>query len=209
LQRGCLITFEGGEGAGKSTLIASVAERLTSEGVPFIRVREPGGTSLGEKIRALLLDASSVISSYAELCLFLASRAQLIEEVILPALARGDLVLCDRFNDSSIVYQGEARGLGVMEVAHFCNFISQKLEPDLTLYLDIEPSEGLQRVKGVRSEDRIEKETLTFHTRIRNAYLKRCHLESSRMHCLDGSQPPDVVFHKAIAIIHSKIKSCV
>src|SRR5260221_14604324 len=136
--RGLFITFEGGEGAGKTTLIEEIARQLASEGYSVLKTREPGGTKLGEHIRAILLQHTEPVSPYSELCLFLASRAQHILEVIGPALEAKKIVLCDRFNDSSIAYQGAARGLGMDKGAEFCEFISQVLQPNLTLYLDLE-----------------------------------------------------------------------
>ena len=132
------ITFEGGEGAGKTTLINSIVDAILAHGRRVVKVREPGGSSLGEDLRTLVLRHSEPISPYAELCLFLASRAQHIFEVIAPALKAGKIVLCDRFNDSSIAYQGSARGLGMGRVSEVCAFFSQGLTPDLTLYLDID-----------------------------------------------------------------------
>ncbi|MBU6446804.1 MAG: dTMP kinase, partial [Verrucomicrobia bacterium] len=118
--RGKFITFEGGEGAGKTTLIEEIARQLTQEGRPVLKTREPGGTKLGEQIRTMLLQHTGPVSPYAEFSLFLASRAQHILEVIGPALESGKIVLCDRFNDSSIAYQGAARGLGMEQVGAFC-----------------------------------------------------------------------------------------
>src|SRR5690606_19081528 len=161
LKRGVFISFEGGEGAGKSTLIERIASHL--QDYPVLKVREPGGTALGEALRELLLQQKGPVSPYAELSLFLASRAQHISEVIGPALEDGMIVLCDRFNDSTIAYQGAARGLGMEKVDQFCKFISQGLSPHLTLYLDIHPELGLHRAASVRAQDRIEAETIAFH----------------------------------------------
>ncbi|MBF8262627.1 MAG: tmk, partial [Parachlamydiales bacterium] len=167
LKRGLFITFEGGEGAGKSTLIDEVARQLASDGYHVVKTREPGGTHIGEHIRSLLLDHAQnrPLSAYAELCLFLAARAQQIEEIIAPALEARKIVLCDRFNDSTIAYQGVARGLGVEEVSAFCQFICHGIQPQLTLYLDIDPAVGLSRARrdqpqiaGARGYDRIESE---------------------------------------------------
>lgn len=190
------ITFEGGEGAGKTTLIKQIVHELTSRHLPLVTTREPGGTSLGEEIRRLLLEPSS-LSPYAELSLFLASRAQHIAQVIRPALAENKIVLCDRFNDSSIAYQGAARGLGVAEVSRTCAFISQNLKPDLTLYLDLDPHIGLSRIQQ-RSKDRIEAEALAFHISIRNAFHDLAKQEPHRLRLLDASQPPEKVFEDAM-----------
>ena len=196
------ITFEGGEGAGKTTLIIQIAKTLSSKGKSVLVTREPGGTELGEAIREMLLHHKSPISPYAELSLFLASRAQHVSNVIRPALASGKIVLCDRFNDSSIAYQGLARGLGMKETASFCHFISQ-IEPDLTLYLDLDPEEGLRRAKKTRPQDRIEAEEVSFHKKIREGYLLIHQAHPERVHLLDASQDPQTVFTQAISLIHS------
>jgi dTMP kinase len=198
--QGVFVTFEGGEGAGKTTLIEEMARSLRSQGHKVSCVREPGGTKLGEGLRNLLLHTEGVMSPYAELCLFLASRAQHIAEVIQPLLARGEVVLCDRFNDSSVAYQGLARGLGMVAVREVCNFICHGLKPSLTFYLDIDPVVGLSRAKKARSQDRIEAETLAFHQKIREAYLKIHREEPKRFQLLDASQPPAEVHAEAMKI---------
>lgn len=194
---GLFITFEGGEGAGKTTLIEAIANALTTQGHSVLKTREPGGTPLGEQIRALLLDQGKM-SPYAEFALFLASRAQQVQEVIAPALKENKIVLCDRFNDSSIAYQGIGRDLGKKEVASTCDFFSQNLKPDLTLYLDIDPKLGLTRAGEHKTQDRIEKEDLAFHTKIREAYKTLQKEEPQRFHLLDASLPPTDVFTAAM-----------
>jgi len=193
------ITFEGGEGAGKTTLIDQIVQELSSKGCPLVRTREPGGTLLGEGIRNLLLQPKT-LSPYAELCLFLASRAQHIADVIRPALEAGKIVLCDRFNDSSVAYQGAARGLGVDKVAEVCSFISERLEPDLTFYLDLDPEIGLSRIQ--RSKDRIEAEDLSFHRKIQGAFHALAKLYPERLHILDASQSPSKVFTDAMSFVY-------
>ncbi len=202
LKRKLFITFEGGEGAGKTTLIEGIFRHLSSLGYSVLKTREPGGTKIGEKIRSLLLEIrEEKLSPYAELSLFLAARAQHIEEVILPALESGKIVLCDRFNDSSVAYQGVARNLGKEGVAEACRFISQGLEPDLTFYLDIEPSLGLSRVQRTRVQDRIEQEGLSFHAKIRKAYLDLVTENPKRMLLIDASLPKERVYQSAISAI--------
>jgi len=204
LTSGLFITFEGGEGAGKTTLIEEVIRQLLTEGYDLVKTREPGGTSLGEQIRHLLLaPAEKPISPYTELALFLASRAQHIAEVIGPALEQKKLVLCDRFNDSTIAYQGAARGLGMGKVADCCAFMSQGLEPHLTIYLDIDPAIGLQRVQRSRNQDRIELETLAFHTKIREAFRSFHQQFPHRVHLIDATQAPAKVFEDAMVFIHT------
>jgi len=214
LRRGVFITFEGGEGAGKSTLIEEVARQLASDGYYVVKTREPGGTHLGEHIRTLLLEHSSrPLSAYAEVCLFLASRAQHIDEVISPALQDRKIVLCDRFNDSSIAYQGGARGLGIDKVQQYCDFICHGVQPNLTLYLDIDPAVGLSRARrdqppiaGARGYDRIESEGLVFHQKIREGFLTIHAKDPARFVLLDASQAPAIIFAEAMKRIYSLLK---
>jgi dTMP kinase len=203
LKHKLFITFEGGEGAGKTTLIEGIFRHLTSSGYSVLKTREPGGTKMGEKIRSLLLEVQEgKVSPFAELSLFLAARAQHIDEIILPALEVGKIVLCDRFNDSSVAYQGVARNLGKEGVSQACQFISQGLHPDLTFYLDIEPSLGLSRVQRTRVQDRIEQEGLAFHAKIRKAYLDLVAENPKRMLLIDASLPKERVYQKAIGAIN-------
>lgn len=198
---GLFITFEGGDGAGKTTLMEKIAETLRKAGRVVVQTREPGGTRLGEAVRALLLQpADQPVSPYAELSLFLASRAQHIAEVIMPALNANKVVLCDRFNDSSIAYQGAGRGLGMEEVASVCSFMSQKLEPHLTFYLDIDPKVGLERAMRNRgSQDRIESEKIAFHQKIREAYHLLQKKSPKRLILLDAHQSREHVFREAMS----------
>ena len=214
LRRGIFITFEGGEGAGKSTLIEETARQLASDGYSIVKTREPGGTNLGEHIRLLLLEHEPNPSAYAELCLFLASRAQHIQEVIAPALESRKIVLCDRFNDSTIAYQGWARGLGMEKVAQFCEFICQGVQPRLTLYLDIDPAVGLARARknspeiaGARGYDRIESEDLVFHQKIREAFRLIHEKNKERFVMLDATQSLSVLCAETVQRIYSLIKS--
>ncbi len=194
------ISFEGGEGAGKSTLIQKIYQHLIREGKPVLLTRAPGGTMTGDLIRHLLLHQDENEISYrTELFLFLADRSQHVQEVILPALEKEKIILCDRFNDSTVAYQGGARGFEPQWVRKLCHFATQDLEPDVTLYLDIDPIEGLKRVK--RSKDRIEKESTVFHQKIRETYLSIAEKEPKRFHVLDGSQNPDDVFQHALRLL--------
>lgn len=201
-KRGWFFSFEGGEGAGKSTLIASLAKVCKERGYETLVTREPGGTSRGEAIRKLLLQkelpGEAPLSPYAELALFLASRAQHVAEVIRPALNRGAIVLCDRFNDSSVVYQGVARGLGKEAVAHVAHFLSEGLEPDLTFYLDLDPKIGLKRAEQRQAADRIEAEKETFHEKVRQGYLDLIKEHPERLFLLDASMEKEEVFASAL-----------
>ncbi len=213
LRQGVFITFEGGEGAGKSTLIEQVASQLASQGYHVVKTREPGSTFLGEHIRSLLLDHSErVVSPYSELCLFLAARAQHIQEVITPSLEQRKIVLCDRFNDSTIAYQGAARGLGLEKVEHVCNFICQGVQPHLTLYLDIDPAIGLSRARGDSPQkigehdlDRIESEGIEFHRLIREAFREIHEKDPTRFRLLDASRPQPVVTAEAMQAIRAQL----
>lgn len=200
-QQGLFITFEGGEGAGKTTLIEEIYKHLLREGRQVLKTREPGGTPLGEEIRALLLHHKGPVSPYAELSLFLASRAQHIAEVIRPAMKAGKIVLCDRFNDSTIAYQGMARGLGVEKVTAVCQFMCEGLEPHVTFYLDIDPELGLSRTQKRISLDRIEAEDIAFHAKIREGYLAIHEKNPDRFHLLNAAQTPEAVLNEAIELI--------
>ena len=203
------ISFEGGEGAGKTTLIERLYQQLLQQGKKVIETRAPGGTVVGNLIREIVLDKKSLsLSSRCELLLFLADRAQHVEEVIKPALASHTTVLCDRFNDSTVAYQGSGRGFGEEWVHKLCAFATQDLQPDLTFYLDLDPEKGFLRVKN-RVKDRIEKESLEFHQKIRKAYLNIAKQEPYRFHVLDASCSSDEVYAQAHKIIASHgIGSC-
>lgn len=200
--KGHFITFEGGDGAGKSTLIEHLFSVLKDRGHRVITTRAPGGTLPGQMIRHLLLNARAPLVSRCELLLFLADRAQQVETIILPALHEGKIVLCDRYNDSSIAYQGVARGLDLSSVELLCRFASLHLEPDLTIYLDLDPQIGLDRLKLIGEEkDRIEQENLDFHNKIREAFLAIARTSPQRFHCIDASFPKEIVFKNALKLI--------
>jgi len=203
------ITFEGGEGAGKTSLIRHIASFLDQKSLSYISTREPGGTVLGEGVRKLLLDHYDYpMREEAELSLFLASRAQHVEEVIKPNLEKGKVVLCDRFNDSSVAYQGHARDLGMEKVRSFCDFVSQGIDPDLTFYLDIAPQTGLQRAckKWNDGHDRIEVETLSFHEKVRQGFLLIAKNEPDRVKILNAEKPLEKVFEDAEKLLNDLIK---
>ena len=207
MNKGCFITFEGGEGSGKTTLLNQIAHHLRAQGYEVVQTREPGGTSLGETIRQWLLHHSSSckIGYQAELLLFLAARAQHIEEVIRPALEAGKIVLCDRFNDSTLAYQGVARQLDSQEVQELCHFVCGDVDPQLTFFLDVDPELGLIRSRHTHkaeatkgSLDRIETEALAFHQQVRQAFQQLTVQYSQRIYRLDANQPQEKVFQAAI-----------
>ncbi len=186
--RGLFITLEGPEGSGKTTQAALLYEWLLAQGHAALRTREPGGTRIGERIRAVLHDpAHTEMAAQAEILLYSAARAQLVAEVIRPALAAGQLVLCDRYFDSTYAYQGYGRGLSLDVLREVTRFATGGLIPDLTLYLDISPAEGLQRrVKGGGEINRLDRETLAFHERVRAGYLELARQEPSRWVRIDA-----------------------
>jgi dTMP kinase len=196
-ERGRLfITLEGGEGAGKTTQIVNLAGYLAERGLRCVLTREPGGTDLGKRIRALLLDPdNSGMAAETELLLYMADRAEHVSGVIRPALAAGKTVLCDRFFDATMVYQGTARGLSTEWIAQLHGLVIADLRPDLTLLLDLPAEVGLARArrqldKGARSsqESRFEDETLAFHQRVRVGYLELARREPERFRVIDAAQ---------------------
>lgn len=211
---GYLITLEGGEGSGKTTLLDSLADYLLKQDYEVIKTREPGGTRLGEAIRNWLLDKERAMSmgSQAELLLFLAARAQHIEEVILPALKAGKIVLCDRFNDSTIAYQGGARGLGVKYVQQLCSLVCGSVVPQLTLFLKVSPEVGLSRSRNLHKThagsgelDRIESENLAFHDKIQKTLEYLAKKEPLRIYTIDAHLPQVDVLKEAILAIQELI----
>lgn len=202
------ITFEGGEGAGKTTLMTRLQDYLLLQGIAVFATREPGGTPLGNAVRELLLNkhTSIPVNTHAELFLFLASRAAHVEDLIKPELKKGTVVLCDRFNDSTVAYQGYARGLGMDRVRALCNEAALGLHPDLTFYLDLPPDVGFQRMHTARREqDRMEDEEIGFHLKVREGFLKIAEQEPGRVKILDARQPPDQVFEQMLSYLNVKV----
>ncbi len=188
MMKGKFITIEGGEGAGKSSMMDRVAGWLESHDHRVVRTREPGGTVLAEKIRAILLDDQhGELSGQSELLLVFASRAQHLEELIRPALARGDTVLCDRFTDASWAYQGGGRQMPLDWIAALEHMVHGDLQPDLTLLLDLPVEQGLERASRRGEADRFEQESLKFFQRVRQAYLARAISSADRFEIIDAS----------------------
>jgi len=185
---GLFITFEGGEGCGKSTQSRLLLKKLEQQNVPVVLTHEPGGTALGNELRKTLKrKGGSSISPQAELFLLAASRAQLVTEVIRPALKEGKVVLCDRFTHSTMVYQGYGRGLDFTAIQMVNNMATRYLNPDLIILLDISPEQGLARKQSLK--DRFELEDLSFHRRVREGYLKMAAAEPDRWLVIDASLP--------------------
>lgn len=202
--KGKFITIEGPDGAGKTTQVKKIYEYLTSRGRKVLVTREPGGTALGEKLREVLLSpAGESPVPEAEALIYAASRAQLIKNVISPALLRGTYVLCDRFVDSSLAYQGWARGLGIEEILGINRWFIGELWPDLTILLDIDPEVSLKRLE--RARDRLEKETLEFHKRVREGFLKVREIFPERIVAVDASRSPEEVFDRISAYIRTML----
>lgn len=187
---GCFITLEGPEGAGKSTNREFIAEYLRERSVDVVLTREPGGTPLAERIREILLaPADEPMASDTELLLVFAARAQHIDQVIRPALARGAVVLCDRFTDATYAYQGGGRGLALQRIEQLENFVQGDLRPDLTLIFDLKVEIGLSRAAARGRLDRFEQEGLGFFEAVRNAYLDRARQAPARYRVIDAGQP--------------------
>ncbi|MGL6291080.1 MAG: dTMP kinase [Silanimonas sp.] len=196
-RRGALISLEGGEGAGKTTVLGALRARLEARGHDVVGTREPGGTPVGEAIRALLLDPAQALVPNAELLLMFASRAQLVETLVEPALARGDMVLADRFTDASFAYQGGGRGLPMGVIADLERVFVGRA-PDFTLLLDLDVQAGLARARsrGVPA-DRIEREKDEFFERVRATYRARGAAQPARIAVVDAAQPVEAVVRDA------------
>jgi dTMP kinase len=205
------ITLEGGEGAGKTTQIVHLASYLAERGVKSILTREPGGTAVGKRIRAVLLDPDHAgMAAETELLLYMADRAEHVQAVIRPALAAGTTVLCDRFFDATLVYQGAARGLDAEWIARLHEVLFAGFKPDLTLLLDVPPEAGLARARrqlerGGRAsgESRFEAEALAFHQRVRTGYLALAQQETGRFRVIDASRDEERVRADLLAVVET------
>ena len=182
------ITFEGIEGSGKSTQARLLVEYLRGKGLNVILTREPGGVELSERIRSILIETGLNISSRAELLLFLASRAQHTDELIRPSLRKGHIVVCDRYIDASVAYQGYGRGLSIEMIKRLNDWATGGIRPNLTVLLDLSPEEGLKRVRTSKKMDRIEGENLEFHRRVREGYLEIARSDPDRFLVLDATR---------------------
>jgi dTMP kinase len=205
------ITLEGIEGSGKTTQIGRLVEFLEDRGSECVTTRQPGGTRIGENIRSILLDpANSALEPMTELLLYMADRSQHIYELIRPCLKAGKTVVCDRYFDATVVYQGFARGLNIELIQQLHQILFDDLKPDITLLLDLAPQIGLQRAwqqlnTGQRSEheSRFEAETVAFHEKVRAGYLELARLEPGRFRIVDAAQSQDQVFTAISKIVSS------
>jgi dTMP kinase len=199
---GIFVTFEGGEGTGKSTQLERLAEVIERAGADVVTTREPGGTAIGEGVREILLSPDSHdLLPRAELLLYEAARAQLVEEVIRPALERGAIVLCDRFYDSTMAYQGYARGISLLEVHDLNMIATEHMAPDLTLVYDLPPGVGLERATKASGPDRLEAEALAFHERVAAGFRSIADSDPGRVHIVDASGDPEAVFERTLAAV--------
>lgn len=197
---GVFITFEGIEGSGKSTQIVQLANHLSAHGRSVTLTREPGGTAIGDQVRKVLLDpANTALDPKAELLLYAAARAQHLAELIRPALKAGKIVLCDRFSDATLAYQGYGRGLELELIRSLDRIVTDGLRPDLTILLDIDAATGLARARGRNSrgglegEARFENERLSFHERVRQGYLELAKHDPARFRVVDASPSPEII----------------
>ncbi len=189
MRKGLFITFEGGDGSGKTTASKYVCEQLKAAGYEVVYTREPGGSNIAEQIRSVILDVkNTLMDSRTEALLYAASRRQHLAEVILPALESGKIVICDRFVDSSLAYQGYARGIGIDEVMQINRFAIENCMPDLTIFFDIEPEVGLQRIHTRDYLDRLENESMAFHHRVHEGYRLVCERYPERIRVIDSSR---------------------
>lgn len=196
--KGHLITFEGGEGAGKTTLIDALYQYLKNSREDVIKTRAPGGTEIGQLIRKILLNQHEEKMSFiCELFLFLADRSQHVAELIIPSLKQGKIILCDRFNDSTIAYQAAGRNQEEEWVAKLCAFASLNVQVNLTFYLDLDPELALNRVDRMKDRDRIEAENSRFHKTIRQTFHTIIEKDPKRFVILDASLPPSEVYEIA------------
>jgi len=204
--KGRFITIEGVEGAGKSTHIPALEELLRERGIDFVRSREPGGAALAERIRELLLAGDGEApTDLAELLLIFAARAEHLVKRIEPALAAGQWVLCDRFTDATFAYQGGGRGLPKPAIAALQDLVQGDLRPDLSIILDLDPGIGLSRIRGRGQLDRIEREDIAFHGRVRQCYLDIARAEPGRCLLIDAGRPPAAVGRDLRAALRERL----
>ena len=208
--RGSFITFEGGEGAGKTTVMQEVATKLTSLGKEFMLTREPGGIKIAEQIRSVILDKENTeMDARCEALLYAAARRQHLVEKVHPALVEGKIVLCDRFIDSSIVYQGHARGIGMDEVWQMNQFAIEGYMPSLTIFFDIKPEVGLARIAANKDREinRLDLEGLAFHELVYEGYKRQCEKHPTRIVSVDASKSIEDVTKDVLALIlkHSQV----
>lgn len=210
LQNGSFISIEGGEGAGKSALTHSLGRKLEEAGFEILITREPGGSTIAESIRSIILSIDNTsMDVRTEALLYAASRRQHLKDKVFPALERGALVLCDRYVDSSLVYQGIGRGIGIDQIWEINRFAIGDCLPDLTLYLDIDPHIGLERIwqNDRREVNRLDLESISFHALVREGFLQIASLFKNRIVTIDATMSPEEIVEKSWAIIEQRVLS--
>jgi len=207
-KKGRFISFEGPDGSGKTTVSTAVYQKLLSEGYDIIYTREPGGIDIAEQIRKVILDPKNTAMDYkTEALLYAASRRQHLVEKIIPALEADKIVLCDRFVDSSLVYQGIARGIGVEEVYEINRFAIDDYLPEMTVYLDVSAEVGLSRLSDRSFKDRLDQEAVSFHQMVADGYVQLKERFKDRYHVVDASNTPEVVIEQAYNIVKEWIEN--
>jgi dTMP kinase len=203
------ITLEGPEGSGKTTQIAPLAEYLRQQGYTVLITREPGGTPISEQVRTIIMEMKNQsMSPRAEILLFCAARAQLVEEVIRPALQAGTVVISDRYADSTLAYQGYGHGLDRTALRQILAFATGGLQPDLTVLMDLDPAQGLERRRTGKGEwNRLDAFTLEFHRRVRQGYLEMAALEPARWQRIDAGQAPDVIQTQLRQLVAARLRA--
>ncbi|MFI8688628.1 dTMP kinase [Rossellomorea sp. NPDC077527] len=204
MTKGLFITVEGPEGAGKSTILSELYQQLKQDGLDVVQTREPGGISIAEQIRKVILNTDNTeMDMRTEALLYAAARRQHLVEKVIPALNEGKVVICDRFIDSSLAYQGNARGIGMEEVMNINQFAIEDRMPDLTLYFDIDPEEGLKRIAkhNGREVNRLDLESMDFHTRVWDGYQKLIEQYPDRIQVIDASKGKEAVLADAYEIV--------
>ncbi|MEI7474116.1 MAG: dTMP kinase [bacterium] len=201
-QKGYFITFEGADGSGKTTQISKLSNYLTNNNTKNIQTRDPGGTELGSSLRQILLHYPNYISPNCELFLYLADRSQHVDEKILPALKEGNIVLCDRFIDSSLAYQGYGRGIDLNQIIELNKIATRGLIPDLTILLDIDTDTAANRI--AREKDRFESEAQEFHKKVRQGYLEVAKSDPSRFVIINANQSIEDIFTQLISVLKEK-----
>ena len=205
MERGKFITFEGCDGCGKSTQLKMLSEYLSANNVPHIFTREPGGGKISEAIREILLSGKNMeMTDECEALLYAASRVQHLSDRVEPALAKGELVVCDRYVDSSLAYQAYARGLGVEFISKINAFALEKYLPDATVFIDLTPEEAFARKKGADANDRLEQAGLAFHKRVYEGYKALAKAEPERFVCIDGNQTPQEIFNEVLSVLKQR-----
>lgn len=204
MKKRLFIAFEGGEGAGKSTILDKIYDWMKDENIPCIKTREPGGIKISEQIRSVILDNNNTeMDERTEALLYAAARRQHLVEKIIPALNEGKVVLCDRFIDSSLAYQGYARGIGMDEILEINKFAIGEYMPNLSIFFDLDPGEGLKRINkdNNREVNRLDNEKLDFHNRVREGYYKILEKDKDRIVKIDASKSIDKVYEDVKYII--------